>query len=43
MITFQFQNPPWQIINYSETGDIVSMKGVVIHILNELSEKLNFT
>lgn len=37
------QNPPWQIIKYSETGEVIEMKGIVMHILNELADKLNFT
>lgn len=38
-----FQNPPWQIITYDKYGKIQSMDGIIIHVLNELAEKLNFT
>lgn len=40
---FCFQNPPWQIILYNESGVAYASRGVVIDILNELSRKLNFT
>ncbi|KAJ6638184.1 Ionotropic receptor 93a [Pseudolycoriella hygida] len=38
-----YHNPPWQIIQYGENGKVISTKGVVLQILDELSEKLNFT
>lgn len=38
-----FQNPPWQIIKYNDSGMPGELKGVVIDILNSLSRKLNFT
>lgn len=37
------QNPPWQIIKYNDSGMPGELKGVVIDILNFLSQKLNFT
>ncbi|KAG4075738.1 hypothetical protein HA402_003564 [Bradysia odoriphaga] len=38
-----YHNPPWQIIQYGDNGEVISTKGVVMQILNELAEKLNFT
>lgn len=31
------------MITYSESGEVIQMKGIVMHILNELADKLNFT
>lgn len=37
------QNPPWQIVSYNEGGDVTSLNGISVHILDELARKLNFT
>lgn len=41
--TYNPQNPPWQMITYDAAGEIVSTRGIVMHILDELAQKLNFT
>lgn len=38
-----FQNPPWQIVTYNDAGEVASMRGISVNILDELSEKLNFS
>ncbi|XP_046750223.1 uncharacterized protein LOC124413578 [Diprion similis] len=37
-----FHNPPWQIINQSETGHVV-FDGLIFDVLKQLSHRLNFT
>lgn len=37
------KNPPWQIVTYSESGEVIGLNGIAVHILNELARKLNFT
>ncbi|KAG5884877.1 hypothetical protein JTB14_025041 [Gonioctena quinquepunctata] len=41
MVTFH--NPPWQILKFNESGDVIEYKGLVFDIIKELSESLNFT
>lgn len=36
------QNPPWQILTFSDAGEVTGMQGIVINILDELALKLNF-
>lgn len=31
------------MLQYNDAGEIVSKRGIVMHILDELSQKLNFT
>lgn len=31
------------MLQYNDVGEIVSKRGIVMHILDELSQKLNFT
>ncbi|XP_055304071.1 ionotropic receptor 93a isoform X1 [Sitodiplosis mosellana] len=38
-----YHNPPWQIVSYNEAGEVKSMRGISVNILNELAVKLNFT
>ncbi|XP_044740653.1 ionotropic receptor 93a [Chrysoperla carnea] len=38
-----FHNPPWQVLKLNETGSVVEYSGVIFHIIEEISKKLNFT
>lgn len=37
-----FQNPPWQIVEYSSNG-VPKYEGLTFDIIQELSKQLNFT
>ncbi|KAJ4451385.1 hypothetical protein ANN_02847, partial [Periplaneta americana] len=38
-----FNNPPWQIIRYNESGENVEFKGFVFQIVDQLAQSLNFS
>ncbi|XP_066991910.2 ionotropic receptor 93a [Anabrus simplex] len=38
-----FHNPPWQIIKYNASEDLLEFKGLVFEIMNILAHNLNFS
>lgn len=38
-----FHHPPWQILQFNETGHVVKYTGLIFDIINELSRSLNFS
>ncbi|KAI2474042.1 ionotropic receptor 93a [Diabrotica virgifera virgifera] len=41
MITFH--NPPWQILKFNSSGDVIEYSGLIFDVIFELSRNLNFT
>ncbi|CAG9864021.1 unnamed protein product [Phyllotreta striolata] len=41
MITFH--NPPWQILKFNSSGEVIESSGLILDIVKELSRNLNFT